>query len=203
MEDLRKLLEALKLDSAVICGHSFGGLIAMQFALKYPEETDALILVSGFPSPPNVTPEQISSWISSAGLPFHKSLGATFKAQMSRLFGRKTSSVLAMCDEVAALKAIARQAAGISLTTLTQRMKIIKKADLRPAIQEIMAPTLVVAGSKDRAFFLSSAETLYEYMPNTSLEVIEGGGHFCFLTKHDQFNAAVDEFLTEHLAEIA
>ena len=108
-----------------------------------------------------------------------------------------------MHDEIAAMKVVAHQAAKVSLTTITQRMKIIQKTDIRPVIPEILIPTLVVAGANDKAFFLSSAQQLYESIPNASLEVIEGSGHFCFITRHDQFNAAVDEFLTEHLAEIA
>lgn len=203
VNDLRKFLEVLKLDDAVICGHSFGGLIAMQFALRYPQRTNALILVSSFAAAPQVPQERLLAWISSAGHPFHKSLGAAFKVHMARLLGRKTSGTLAMQDEVAAVKTIARQAAKVSRTTINQRLRIIQKTNLRPALPQILAPTLVVAGAKDKSFFLSSAQELHEAIPNASLEVIEGGAHFCFLTRHDQFHAAVDEFLSEHLAEIS
>ena len=203
VNDLRKFLQALKLDSAVLCGHSFGGLIAMQFALQYPEETDALILASGFASPPQVPPERLLGWMSSMGHPFHRSLGTSFKVHMSKLLGRRTSGVLAMQDEVAAVRNIARQADGISPTAVNQRMRIIQKTDLGESLPEITAPTLVIAGAKDKAFFLSSAQELYEHIPNASLEVIEGGGHFSYLTRHDQFNAAVDEFLTDRLTEIS
>jgi len=201
--DLRKLFEALKLDSAVICGHSFGGLIAMQFALEYPELTNALILVSSFPAAPQVPQERLLGWTSSAGHPFHKSLGTSFKVQMARLLGRRTSSALAMQDEVTAVRTIAREAAKTSRTTTNQRMRIIQKADLREALPQILAPTLVVAGARDKSVFLSSAQELYESIPNASLEVIEGAAHFCFLTRHDLFNAAVDEFLTKRLTEIS
>ena len=201
--DLHKLLEALKLDSAVICGHSFGGLIAMQFALEHPEQTSALVLVSSFPAAPQVSHERLLSAISSTGHPFHKSLGTSFKAHMTRLLGRKTSGAQAMQAEVAAIRTVARPAAKTSQTTISQRMRIIDRADLRPALSEISAPTLVAVGARDRPFFLSSAQQLYERIPDASLEVIEGAGHFCHLARHDQFNAVVDEFLTEHLAEIS
>lgn len=203
VEDLRKLLDALNLPNAVICGHSFGGLIATQFALTYPARTDALILASAFASPPPVHQDRFAGWISSTGHPFHKSLGTSVKVQVTRLLGRKTSGAVAMQDEVAAVRMIAREAAKTSQTTIGQRMRIAQKADLRSALPAIQAPTLVIAGAKDKAFFLSSAQELYEHIPKATLEVIEDGGHFCFLTRHDQFNAAVDDFLTEHLAEIS
>ena len=40
------LLDAAKVSSAVVCGVSFGGLIAMRYAARRPERVKALILVS-------------------------------------------------------------------------------------------------------------------------------------------------------------
>jgi len=191
VEDLRKLLDALNLTNA------------MQFAASYPDLTDALILVSAFTTHPPVPQERLLGWISSTGHPFHKSLGTSFKLQMTRLLGRKTSGALAMQDEVAAVRTIARAAAKTSRTTINQRMRIIQKALIRPALPQIQAPTLVIAGAKDKSCFLASAQELYEHIPKASLEVIEGAGHFCFLTRHDQFNTAVDDFLAERLATIS
>jgi len=203
VNNLRNLLDALKLRSAAICGHSFGGLIAMQFAIQFPERTSALVLASAFPASPEPHQDRLLGWISSAGHPFHKSLGASFKVHISRLLGRKTSRAVAMQDQFAAVRSIADQAAKISRATINQRMRIIQKTDLRLALPQIQAPTLVVVGARDRSFFLSSAQELYESISNASLEVIESSGHFCFLTRHDQFNAAVDEFLAERLAQIS
>ncbi|MDI6827131.1 MAG: alpha/beta hydrolase [Armatimonadota bacterium] len=202
VQDLKGLLKALKIDTAVICGHSFGGLIALQFALTYPEETSALILVSAFASLPPLHEDRLLGWISSAGHPFHKSLGAGLRVQLAKLLGVKGSKMLTMVDEVSAIRAVARQAVKTSRTTITQRLRIIHGTDLSSRLEEIAAPTLVVAGAKDQGVFLKAAQQLYEGTPNATLEVIEGGGHFCFLTRHDQFNAIVDEFLTKHLQEM-
>jgi len=120
---------------------------------------------------------------------------------MARLLGRGSS--LGMQDEVAAVRMIARQSAKTSKITISQRLKIIQKTDLRQELSQILAPTLVIVGAKDRSFFLSSAQELDESIPEASLEVIERAGHFCFLTRHDQFNTAIDEFLTERLAELS
>lgn len=201
--DLKQLLEALRLSSAVICGHSFGGLIAMQFALQFPEETKALVLVSSFPAAPDAPPERFLGGISSAGHPFHTSLRARVAVQVARWFGRRTAGMLTKESEMAAVRTLARQAARTSPSTIAQRMRIIQKADFRTALPAILAPTLIIAGAKDRGFFLANAQHMYESIPNASLEVIDGGGHFCFLTKHDQFNAVVDDFVTQRLAEMA
>ena len=39
-------LDALKIDSAVIVGRSMGGAVAMDFALRFPKRTQALILIA-------------------------------------------------------------------------------------------------------------------------------------------------------------
>ena len=47
--DLKKLLDSIGIEKAVICGFSNGGTIAQEFALLYPERTAALILASAYP----------------------------------------------------------------------------------------------------------------------------------------------------------
>src|SRR5882724_7284916 len=43
---VRAVLEESGVNRAIICGVSFGGLVALRFAAEYPERTASLILVS-------------------------------------------------------------------------------------------------------------------------------------------------------------
>lgn len=203
VDDLHRFIRSLNLSGAVICGHSFGGLIAMQHAIRYPHMTKALVLISAFPSSPDDASESFLSSISAISHPFHRSIGAKLKMHMTKLIAGGTPHAIAMEYEVSAVRAIARQAVKTSRTTIDQRMRIIQKTDLRPFLSEIQTPTLVVAGANDGPYFLSSAQELYESISDASLDVLEGGGHLCFATRHDQFNAALDEYLNERLAEIS
>ena len=45
-EDLNQLLKELNIQNAKIVGHSFGGEIAVEYALKYPNEVNSLVLIS-------------------------------------------------------------------------------------------------------------------------------------------------------------
>ena len=47
-KDLKCLLDKLNIQKAVLCGFSNGGTIAQEFALLYPERTEALILSGGY-----------------------------------------------------------------------------------------------------------------------------------------------------------
>lgn len=44
--DLSLLLRALDVESAIIVGHSMGGVIAQRFSIDHPQQTQALVLVS-------------------------------------------------------------------------------------------------------------------------------------------------------------
>lgn len=45
-EDLKELLKELNIENPEIVGHSFGGEIAVEYALKYPNEVSSLVLIS-------------------------------------------------------------------------------------------------------------------------------------------------------------
>lgn len=47
-KDINYLLDQLNIQKAVICGFSNGGTIAQEFALLYPERTEALVLSGGY-----------------------------------------------------------------------------------------------------------------------------------------------------------
>lgn len=48
-EDIYALTSHLNAEQVIICGYSFGGLPAQEFAYRYPEKTKALVLISSFP----------------------------------------------------------------------------------------------------------------------------------------------------------
>lgn len=46
--DVVYILDKLEIDKAVICGYSSGASVALDFALKFPERTEGIILCGGF-----------------------------------------------------------------------------------------------------------------------------------------------------------
>ena len=49
VDQVRDALDAAGIERAAICGMSYGGLIAAGFAVRYPERTAALVMVSAVP----------------------------------------------------------------------------------------------------------------------------------------------------------
>lgn len=193
-EDLARFLTALRIHNAVIAGHSFGGLIAQNFAINYAQRTTALILSSTFPYLPAQPPQKVIEWLAPGPVEF-KSNWARF---ISRLFGQKQASG----EESDSLAWLAKQSGGLNKATLDARIEIVHNFNVANRLSEIGDPTLLIVGAEDRAPVLAGTQLLYENIPDTTLEVLEGGDHFVFFTRHDLYNDVIDDFLMSRLASL-
>ena len=63
VEDLRLLINHLKVTKCHLVGVSFGGIIAMKFALKYQESLNSLSVISTTPHLTNALKKTIDTWI--------------------------------------------------------------------------------------------------------------------------------------------
>jgi pimeloyl-ACP methyl ester carboxylesterase len=62
-DDLAALLDALNIQKAHILGYSMGGMIAQEFALKYPNRVDKLILLATSAGPDGYTRTIVKNWV--------------------------------------------------------------------------------------------------------------------------------------------
>ena len=65
---------------------------------------------------------------------------------------------------------------------------------------KVEVPTLIVASSGEPHYVLSGAQTLYEGIPESAMDVIEDADRFYFYTRHDLLNGILSDFLTEAIA---
>jgi len=62
-DDCVELMEYLNLPSASILGHSMGGMIAMDLAIRYPDKVDKLILEATSPCISMRNKELFNDWV--------------------------------------------------------------------------------------------------------------------------------------------
>jgi 3-oxoadipate enol-lactonase len=192
-EDLAKFLGALRIPSAVVGGHSFGGLIAQQFALSYPQRARSLLLISSFPHL-DISGTNVLELLSLGDVQIKSAAGSL----LSRLLPWRRKEI----TEPEGMSFLAAHTGGITRATLNERLRIIREVDFREQLPELTMPALIIAGAKDRPQMLEAAQVLYEGIQDSTLEVIEGAGHFCFYERHDLFNDIVDSFLTDRMASL-
>ena len=193
VEDLAKFLAALRLHSVVLGGHSFGGMIAQQFALAYPQSVAALILVSSFSRLPKIPQANIAELLAPLHIPK--------EFPIRRLFGALTGR-RAAAQDLEGAEWLAAHVARISRATINARVRLAASFDVTEHLGNIGIPALVIAGGNEDPVLLDAAQGFYENLPDATLEVIEGGDHFSFFTRHDLFNAVVDDFLSSRMTAL-
>jgi proline iminopeptidase len=193
--DADALREHLGFEKIAVLGYSFGGFIALEYALRYPERLSHLILSGTTPAldygeeieanarRKGATPEQLEALEASADndaeswrlwkiiepLYFH-----TFDADLAeRVMG----------------KTILSAEAGKVGDAITEEW------DLTAHLGEISVPTLILVGRDDFVCPPSQAKILHERIPDSELVIFEKSGHFAHVEEPDAFFGAVRGWL--------
>ena len=90
--------------------------------------------------------------------------------------------------------------AAVPEATYRATMLALMGFDLRHALKNIAAPTLVLSGSKDNNAPAPMMAKMASYIPSARYVEIEGAGHLVNLERAEAFNAALDLFLEANVA---
>ncbi|MGE0446086.1 MAG: alpha/beta fold hydrolase [Vicinamibacterales bacterium] len=196
---VRDAIDERGVESAAICGVSYGGLVAAAFACEYPQRTDALILVSALP--PDWQPDpRVRFYLRAPRL-------------LSPIF---CLASLRMYPEIAAAYGgyVAGAVPGIrhawnvithmfSPRRMAGRVTLLARAALASRIRDISAPTLLVTGEPSLDRIVPVAKTLaYERLcRDVQAKVIPRTGHIGLITRPDVFAQVVTEFVSNVAAE--
>lgn len=177
--DIIQLLDSLSIDKAHIIGRSMGGMIAQLVAAKYPDRALSLCAImssTGNPALPQSEPDVMQMLMSSGADP-KENLEAYLAGQLA--FYRRISSTSYPFDENYYREYIQQSLARNYSPEGTKRqiVAVAVTGDLRPYIQHIEAPTLVIHGSIDPLFPLAAGRDIADNIVNARLEIIEGMGH--------------------------
>ena len=196
-DDLKALLDYLKIDAAHVLGHSFGGEIAINFALAYPKATRSLVLIE-----PDIQGAQ--------GLPaMTAEEEASFAAAMTALEKDDHAGAAKALVDIHPLVAVSKNVPGVreqilKVFTDYQWFQFLSKdpvvQPLIPSAQrigEIAAPTLVAVGDSTTEFQKIEVDRLAEQAPNARKVVFKNSDHFPHLLYPKEFNAMVLEFLAK------
>jgi len=205
VEDIEALRVSLGLGRIVLMGHSWGGLLAMEYAVRYGEHLHALVLLD--PMPPSA---------------------ALWRREQSLLAARVTPPDSADLAALRATEAFAQREpaaveAALRVSFLPQfhdRTRIdalqlyvppdyaersrqfgymmvdLLRFDLLDSLSAVTVPTLIVYGADEPAADLSGT-ALVEHLPRARLVTVEGAGHFPFIEQPEAFLSTVEAFLQD------
>jgi 3-oxoadipate enol-lactonase len=195
-EDLKRLLDALKIEKAAIMGLSMGGYIAIDFALAYPDRVAALILAA-----PGMTGYKFDSEVlKKNNEALNKAARDNDLKMLVEYFQRSwTDGPARTPDQVH--PDVREKVRQMSMETLRGRNRESREIRLEPAaigrLAEIHAPTLAVVGDLDMPDILEIVGLIEKNVKGARKVVIEGVAHMVNMERPAEFNRAVLDFLEE------
>ena len=185
------LMDFLGIDKVDLMGGSMGGMVAQQIAIEHPHRVDKLILFSTsadgrwvFDLADATTPNWNRSQSDLASADLRKLIVAIVSRTSNRMFTRLVLVALAKL-----------QVRFGTLTGLAGQMEAMMTHNVLDRLHLIQAPTLVLAGSKDRLIEPQLSEVLASRIPGAKLVIVDGGSHVVVGEMGGRFKKEVLDFL--------
>ena len=163
-DDVAGLMDAIGLTKSHILGHSMGGCIAQQFAIRYPDRVSKLILLSTWCGGPHTVP---------LTTPEAQDADVMIVQQFTKTFIEANPDIIADFKDKF-LKP------PDSLTGLIRLGEMLSHHDAYARLPGIKAPTLVITGDVDQIVPPKNSEILASRIPNARLVVFPDTAHDLF-----------------------
>jgi pimeloyl-ACP methyl ester carboxylesterase len=200
------LLDRLKLGKVVVAGGSAGALSAVQFALRHPERTSALILIVPAANVQGHDPNQMSpaqEWL------VRRLVGSDFLYWTARTLAPKRLIGFLLATDPALLERVPADERQRAYRILDQMLPtsarwrgMLNDARLaghpaRMDFRRIRVPTLVISAEDDRFGTAGTAKAMARQLPASRLLLFPSGGHV--LLGHDaEVASAIAGFVKQH-----
>jgi pimeloyl-ACP methyl ester carboxylesterase len=187
VEDLAAVVRAVSSDGvpATIVGESFGGTLAMSFAVAHPELVRALVVLNSFPY---FRPHyRLRLAVAALGIMPWGAMGLVRRLTAFRLHSRYTHR-----EE---LERFLRETAYTTRDGYLSRLRILQRYDVRPHLADITAPTLFIAADRDHLVpSLEQASYMVQRVPRATLHVLRGHGHICLIAPNMDLGAIIADW---------
>jgi len=179
---LASLFDRLDIDQVDMLGISWGGAVAQQFAFQHRARTRRLILAS------------TSS--GSVMMPSHQAMIGHMLDPQEYTVEAALRRNLAMVYNGGGAGQVSLNAA-LAPSPLGYGYQIAAFAGWSsvPFLSLLSLPVLVMADNEDQLIPVSNAHFLHTSIPDSQIELSDGGGHMFMLTHPERFAKRVEEFL--------
>jgi proline-specific peptidase len=209
LEELGVVRDALDLEHVHLLGHSWGGMLALEYALTRPEGLASLILAD--------TMASTKQWLVEsarliAQLPpdvqetirLHQEQGTTDSPEYEeacKAFSRRHGGGHVHPRPEWVKKAFAKLEVNEIYLTMWGPSEFcaigtLKDWDITARLGEIHVPALVIAGRHDEATPVL-AETLLHGIPDSQCVIFEESAHFPHIEETERYLAVLDRFLSD------
>lgn len=197
-DDLASILDALEIDSAFVCGLSWGGGIAQTFAVRYPERIKGLVLAGSTVSMSLTFGEKLLRYVLFprwAMLLTIRMLSVERFVRFSFWLAGLTLGKNWLNKDEHTLEIIRQGMLQINGNEYLKIWDAIYGFDLQQ-LETIRCPTLVLTGERDTKMVLRHANEIIKRVPGAEKRVLPAAYHAMTLEHPQAFNRAMEKFLS-------
>lgn len=195
--DVAALLDSLGITRVHVVGASFGGRVAIDFALAYPQRIRSLVLcspaISGAPSTPEM--DSIDSTEESLLKNGDREGAAEFNVR-TWVVGpsRRPDEVPSALRQ----RVKAMQLDNYLLPSPVGAVSVSLEPRAMTRLEDIASPTLIMCGDKDVSFFQDLSAVAAQRIPHAQRTIVPGAAHMISMEKPEVFNRLLLDFITEN-----
>lgn len=195
-----RVLEEAGVEGAIVCGVSYGGLIALRYAALRPGRVRALVLVSALA--PGYVPDRRVCFYSRAPL----LLAPLFCVGAWRRTRAEIRAALpGWRDRLRFAAGQVRRVLGspMSPSRMAARMRLLERIDFHETARRVTAPVLVITGDErlDRAVPVAHTKSYGQMLPQAEFAQLDRSGHLGTVTRPDAFAEAVRAFVARRIED--
>ncbi len=203
VDDLEAVRKNLGSAKVILVGHSWGTMLGLSYALKYPNNVKSLVLVSSFPSSAagfNIYAAQYYKRLKPIqGTLDHIANSNAFKAGDTSVIKQYYYEIFSVyfynkADENKLTLNFTKQAALNGFKIAEIFSKDFNSFDLTVQLKSLNMPVLLVHGKED-IIPLETAVMTQEAIPGAKLSVIERCAHFPYIERPKEFFAVTNAFI--------
>lgn len=193
-DDIEAIRNSVGIQQLDLLGHSFGGIVAMSYAKKYPDALRSITL-TGSSAPKlsdtkqllaDIYPDRITSWRET-----RQALSPRFKAGDISIF----FSMEFVDPEKAVLyeRAVSDYTYRIDLNNALREQ--LSTLDYTETVRTLDMPVLIVHGRFDAVVAPSVAWSLHKLIDGSQIKFLKQAGHLAFVETPEVFADTVETFL--------
>jgi 3-oxoadipate enol-lactonase len=191
--DVAGLMDALRIEQAVVCGLSMGGYVAFEFMHLFPARVRALIL-AGTRAPADNEQERLGR-LQQVEQMLTKGMDGIAEASLPKLLSPRT-----IAEKPVVVERVREMILGADPNSAVAAQRgMAARRDYSGDLPSINVPALIVVGRQDPIRPVADAEFMHQGIRNSRLEIIEDAAHMTNMEQPEIFNRAMLSFLRDTL----
>ena len=185
--DLAEFLDLLCLENPTIMGVSFGGILGLEFAARFPHRLGDLVVQGvGARFERGLLERVAGTVLSRFPLPHDSPFINQF---FNILFGRRQ-------EQNPLFQFVTRQCWQTDQSVMAHRFRLAEEFNIGPRLGRIRVPTLILAGDRDILVSNRSLNALCAGIANSRLVRLSNCGHLVFVTNPSQVGQEIRRFVS-------